>query len=131
MTELVWARAIQGIGAGAMMSMPRATVGDIFPPKERAKWMGLMMGVFGLSSIIGPALGGWITDSFSWRWVFYINLPFAVLAIIGVIFTLPKVRAEHRVKVDWLGAVLLMVGLIPILLAFTWAGSKYDLAFSY
>lgn len=125
MTELVWARGIQGIGAGAMMSMPRATVGDIFSPKERAKWMGVMMGVFGLSSIIGPALGGWITDSFSWRWVFYINLPFAVLAIIGVIFTLPKVRAEHQVKVDWLGSGLLIIGLIPILLAFTWAGSKY------
>jgi EmrB/QacA subfamily drug resistance transporter len=125
MTELVWARGIQGIGAGAMMSMPRATVGDIFSPKERAKWMGVMMGVFGLSSIIGPALGGWITDSFSWRWVFYINLPFAILAIIGVVFTLPKVRAEHQVKVDWLGSGLLIIGLIPILLAFTWAGSKY------
>lgn len=125
MMELVWARAFQGIGAGAMMSMPRATVGDIFTPKERGKWMGVMMAVFGLSSIIGPALGGWITDSFSWRWVFYINLPFAVLAIIGVITTLPKVRAEHRVKVDWLGSFILVIGLIPILLGFTWAGTKY------
>lgn len=125
MTELVWARAFQGIGAGAMMSMPRATVGDIFTPQERGKWMGVMMAVFGLSSIIGPALGGWITDTFSWRWVFYINLPFAVLAIIGVIATLPKVRAEHQVKVDWLGSVILVVGLIPILLGFTWAGTKY------
>lgn len=125
MTQLVWARAFQGIGAGAMLSMPRATVGDIFSPKERAKWMGVMMAVFGLSSIIGPALGGWITDAFSWRWVFYINLPFAVLAIIGVIATLPKVRAEHRVKVDWLGSIILVIGLIPILLGFTWAGTKY------
>ncbi|MCL6547449.1 MAG: MFS transporter [Alicyclobacillus sp.] len=125
MMELVWARAFQGIGAGAMMSMPRATVGDIFSPKERAKWMGLMMAVFGLSSIIGPALGGWITDSWSWRWVFYINLPFAVLAIIGVIATLPKVRAEQRVQVDWLGSAILVAGLIPILLGFTWAGTKY------
>ncbi|MCQ6281644.1 MDR family MFS transporter [Bacillus sp. EB600] len=125
MLELVWARAFQGIGAGAMMSMPRATVGDIFSPKERGKWMGVMMAVFGLSSILGPALGGWITDSFSWRWVFYINLPFALLAIIGVIVTLPKVRAEHRVKVDWLGSVILIIGLIPILLGFTWAGTKY------
>lgn len=126
MMELVWARAFQGIGAGAMMSMPRATVGDIFTPKERGKWMGVMMAVFGLSSIIGPALGGWITDTFSWRWVFYINLPFAVLAIIGVIATLPKVRAEHQVKIDWLGSIILVVGLIPILLGFTWAGTKYD-----
>lgn len=125
MMELVWARAFQGIGAGAMMSMPRATVGDIFAPKERARWMGVMMAVFGISSIIGPALGGWITDSFSWRWVFYINLPFAVLAIIGVMVTLPKVRAEHRVKIDWLGSIILVIGLVPILLGFTWAGSKY------
>ncbi|MFC7393827.1 MDR family MFS transporter [Scopulibacillus cellulosilyticus] len=125
MTELVWARAVQGIGAGAMMSMPRATVGDIFDPKERGKWMGVMGAVFGVSSILGPTIGGWITDTFSWRWVFYINLPFAVLAIIGVIFSLPKVRAEHRVKVDWIGSALLIVGLVPILLGFTWAGSKY------
>jgi len=125
MTQLVWARAFQGIGAGAMMSMPRATVGDIFTPRERGRWMGVMMAVFGISSIIGPALGGWITDAFSWRWVFYINLPFAVLAIIGVFVTLPTVRSEHRVKVDWLGSVLLVIGLIPILLGFTWAGSKY------
>lgn len=125
MIELVWARAFQGIGAGAMMSMPRATVGDIFTPKERGKWMGVMMAVFGVSSIIGPALGGWITDSFSWRWVFYINLPFAVLAIIGVLFALPRVRTDHQVKIDWFGSVLLVIGLIPILLGFTWAGSKY------
>jgi EmrB/QacA subfamily drug resistance transporter len=125
MNELVWARAFQGIGAGAMMSMPRATVGDIFSPKERAKWMGVMMAVFGLSSIIGPALGGWITDTLKWRWVFYINLPFAVLAIIGVIITLPKVRAEERVKVDFIGSLILVAGLVPILLGFTWAGSKY------
>lgn len=125
MIELVFARAFQGIGAGAMMSMPRATIGDIFTPKERGRWMGVMMAVFGISSIIGPALGGWITDTFSWRWVFYINLPFAVLAIIGVLLTLPRVRAEHRVKVDWQGSVLLVIGLIPILLGFTWAGTKY------
>lgn len=125
MTELIWARAFQGIGAGAMMSMPRATVGDIFDPKERGKWMGVMMAVFGLSSIIGPALGGWITDSISWRWVFYINLPFAALAIVGVLLTLPRVRADHRVKVDWQGSVILVIGLVPILLGFTWAGSKY------
>ncbi|QRF22389.1 MFS transporter [Alicyclobacillus sp. TC] len=125
MMELILARAFQGIGAGAMMSMPRATVGDIFDPKERGRWMGVMGAVFGVSSIIGPSLGGWITDTFSWRWVFYINLPFALLAILGVLFTLPKVRAEHRVKVDWLGSVLLVIGLLPILLGFTWAGSKY------
>lgn len=125
MIELIWARAFQGIGAGAMMSMPRATIGDIFNPKERGKWMGVMGAVFGVSSIIGPTLGGWITDTFSWRWVFYINLPFAAIAIIGVLLALPRVRTEHRAKVDWPGSLLLVIGLIPILIGFTWAGGKY------
>lgn len=125
MMELVIARGFQGIGAGAMLSMPRATIGDIFDPKERGRWMGVMGAVFGLSSIIGPTIGGWITDSFSWRWVFYINLPFAGMAIIGVLLTLPSVKAERRVKVDWIGSLLLVMGLIPILLGFTWAGSRY------
>lgn len=125
MLELVLARGLQGIGAGAMMSMPRATVGDIFNPKERGRWMGAMGAVFGLSSIIGPAIGGWITDTFSWRWVFYINLPLAVLAIVGVLLSLPKVRADEQVKIDWLGSVLLAAGLVPVLLGLTWAGTKY------
>lgn len=125
MMELILARAFQGIGAGAMMTMPRATVGDIFNPKERGRWMGMMGAVFGLSSLIGPTLGGWITDAWSWQWVFYINLPFAVLAIIGVLVTLPKVRTARQVKVDWFGSTLLVLGLMPILLAFTWAGSRY------
>lgn len=125
MIELVIARGIQGIGAGAMMSMPRATIGDIFNPKERGRWMGLMGAIFGLSSILGPTLGGWITDSLSWRWVFYINLPFAVLAIIGVFVFLPKVRTDHNAKIDWVGSLLLILGLVPILLGFTWAGTKY------
>ena len=103
----------------------RATVGDIFNPKERGRWMGAMGAVFGLSSIIGPAIGGWITDTFSWRWVFYINLPLAVLAIIGVVLSLPKVRANEQVKIDWFGSALLITGLVPILLGFTWVGTKY------
>ncbi|AEJ43956.1 MDR family MFS transporter [Alicyclobacillus acidocaldarius] len=124
MLELVWARAVQGVGAGAMMSMPRATIGDIFSPKERARWMGVMMAVFGLSSIVGPAIGGFITDNWSWRWVFYVNLPFVVVAIVGVVFALPTVRTKDQVKVDWQGAALLTVGLVPILLALTWAGEQ-------
>ena len=128
MLQLVVARGLQGIGAGAMMSMPRATVGDIFNPKERGRWMGVMGAVFGLSSIIGPAVGGWITDMFSWRWVFYINLPLAVLAIVGVIFSLPRVRVKEQVRVDWLGSALLVAGLVPVLLGFTWAGTKFSWA---
>lgn len=125
MTQLVAARGLQGIGAGSMMSMPRATVGDIFNPRERARWMGVMGAVWGLSSILGPAIGGWITDAFSWRWVFFITLPMAVLAIIGVLYSLPKVRVSEQVKIDWLGSALLVIGLVPMLLALTLAGTEY------
>lgn len=125
MPELIAARAFQGLGAGAMLTMPRATVGDIFNPRERGRWMGVIASVFGIASIIGPALGGWITDQWSWRWIFYINLPVAAIALIGIVMTLPTVRTEKQPNVDWLGSLFLILGLMPLLLAFTWAGSSY------
>ena len=75
MTQLIIFRAIQGLGAGAMMPISQAIIGDIFSPAERGKWQGVMMAVFGFSSIVGPTLGGWITDNWGWRWVFYVNMP--------------------------------------------------------
>jgi EmrB/QacA subfamily drug resistance transporter len=125
MMELIIFRGLQGVGAGAMLSMPRATIGDIFNPRERGRWMGVISMTFGLASIVGPLLGGWITDTLGWPWVFYINLPVATLALLGSVFALPHVRVEKQVKVDWIGSALLVVGLVPMLLAFTWAGSKY------
>ena len=125
MPELIAARIVQGLGAGALLTMPRATVGDIFNPRERGRWMGVISSIFGIASIIGPALGGWITDQWSWRWIFYINLPVAAIALAGIVLTLPTVRTEKTPKVDWQGSSLLVLGLIPLLLAFTWAGSTY------
>ncbi|MEJ2665673.1 MAG: MDR family MFS transporter [Deinococcales bacterium] len=125
MLELILARGAQGIGAGALMSMPRATIGDIFNPRERGRWMGVIAATFGISSIVGPTIGGWITDSLGWRWVFYVNLPVAAVALIAVIATLPRVRVDHRVKLDWRGSVLMAMGLVPFLLALTWAGGQY------
>ncbi|MEJ2711234.1 MAG: MDR family MFS transporter [Anaerolineales bacterium] len=125
MIELIIFRGLQGIGAGAMLSMPRATIGDIFTPRERGRWMGVISMTFGLSSIIGPYLGGWITDQFGWQWIFYINLPVAFLALLGTLYALPRVRAEKDVQVDWTGSALLVAGLVPLLLAFTWAGNQY------
>lgn len=125
MPQLILARALQGLGAGALLSMPRATVGDIFNPRERGRWMGVIASVFGVASIIGPVLGGWITDHWGWRWIFYINLPVGVLALIAVLYTLPKVKTEDQVKIDWWGSLLLVAGLVPLLLAFTWAGTAY------
>ena len=100
-------------------------IGDIFNPKERGNWIGLLNAVFGVSAIIGPYFGGWLTDTLGWRWIFYINLPVALLAFVAVAFGLPNVRRVTRHHVDWFGSATFMAGLIPILLAFTWAGSKY------
>lgn len=125
MMQLIIFRAFQGIGGGAMLSMPRATIGDIFNPRERGRWMGVIAMTFGLASIVGPFLGGWITDHWGWRWIFYINLPVAAGALAAILYALPRVRVEKRVHVDWGGSVLLVAGLIPLLLGFTWAGSRY------
>lgn len=122
-TQLIIFRAIQGIGAGAIMPIAFAIIGDIFPPAERGKWQGLFSGVFGLASIVGPALGGFITDNFSWRWIFYINLPLGALALVVLFFTLPVFRNPRASRIiDYLGTVLLLVGVTPLLLGFSLAG---------
>lgn len=125
MTQLVVFRGLQGLGAGAMMPIAIAIVGDIFPPAQRGKWQGLMMAVFGLSSIVGPWLGGWLTDHWGWRWVFYVNMPVGVLAVITAGIALPGQmrRVEHRI--DVLGAITLVAGTVPLLLGFSWAGTEY------
>jgi len=125
MPQLILARTLQGLGAGAMLSMPRATIGDIFNPRERGRWMGVIASVFGLASIVGPVMGGWITDNWGWRWVFYINLPVAGAALLAVLYALPTVKTDHQVKLDWQGSLALVAGLVPVLLAFTWAGHQY------
>lgn len=125
MPQLIIARGLQGLGAGGMLSMPRATMGDIFNPRERGRWMGVVTSVFGLASIIGPVMGGWITDNWGWRWVFYINLPVAGLALLAVLVGLPTVKTDDTVRLDWQGSLALVAGLVPMLLAFTWAGSNY------
>ena len=122
---LVVARALQGIGGGALLSMPSATVGDIFNPRERARWMALVLVFFGMASTIGPGIGGWITDHWGWRWVFYINLPVGIAALATVAYALPTVRVPATVSIDWPGSLLLVLTLVPLLLAFTWAGGQY------
>src|SRR5512140_3850548 len=104
MTQLIAFRAIQGLGAGAMMPIVQAIVGDIFPPAERGKWQGIMMAVFGLATIVGPTAGGWITDNLGWRWVFYVNLPVGILAILAAGITLPRDSRHQQHKIDYAGA---------------------------
>jgi EmrB/QacA subfamily drug resistance transporter len=126
MTELIVFRAIQGVGAGMMMPISQAIIGDIFTPAERAKYQGLLMAVFGVATIIGPTLGGFITDNLSWRWVFYVNVPFAILAMVVVFAVLPSHTALHkRATIDWLGSGALIAGVVPLLLALSWGGSTY------
>jgi EmrB/QacA subfamily drug resistance transporter len=128
MTQLISFRAFQGIGAGALMPIAIAVVGDLFTPRERGKWQGITGAVFGLASIVGPTLGGWITQNSTWRWVFYVNLPIGITAMLVLIFLMPTLRSSHvgKVSVDYIGAALLVLGTVPLLLGFTWAGTQYD-----
>jgi multidrug resistance protein len=92
MNELIGFRALQGISAGALMPIAIAVVGDLFTPRERGKWQGVTGAVWGLSAIVGPTLGGWITQNSSWRWVFYVNLPIGIIAMLVLIFLMPAQR---------------------------------------
>ncbi len=125
MTQLILYRGIQGLGAGAMMPIVQAIIGDIFPPAERGKWQGLMMAVFGLASIIGPWAGGAITDSWGWRWVFYVNMPLGILALTFCAVALPSIYRRSAHKIDYAGAAILVVAAVPMLLGFSWAGNQY------
>jgi EmrB/QacA subfamily drug resistance transporter len=127
MTQLILFRGLQGIGGGSMMVNALATIGDLFAPAERGKWQGVMGGIFGLATIVGPLLGGWLTDNFSWRWIFYVNIPVGIIAMITIASAMPKIARNTKDRsIDFAGAVLIAVGLIPLLLAFVWAGSQYD-----
>ena len=126
MNQLIAFRALQGFGAGALMPIAIAIVADLFTPRERGKWQGLTGAVWGFSAIIGPTLGGWITQNASWRWIFYVNIPIGIAALLVLIFLMPWLRsASRKVSIDYIGAALLVVGTVPALLGFTWAGSQY------
>lgn len=127
MNELIAFRAFQGLGAAALMPIAIAVIGDLFTPRERGRWQGATGAVFGLSSILGPTVGGWITDNASWRWVFYVNLPIGIAALLVLIFLMPPLRGKNtgKVSIDYLGALFLIAGTVPLMLGFTWVGSQY------
>lgn len=129
MNQLISFRALQGLGAAALLPIAIAVVGDLFTPRERARWQGITGAVFGLSSIIGPAVGGWLTEHASWRWVFYVNLPIGIIALLTLIFLMPPLRrTATSVKIDYTGAALLIAGTVPLLLGLTWAGTEFSWA---
>ncbi len=125
MTQLIIFRAFQGLGAGGLMVGAFALIGDLVPPRERGRYQGLMAGIMALSMIAGPLVGGLITDHASWRWIFYMNIPIAGVALFMLtsFLHLPRKRTEH--KIDWLGAALLGIGITAVVLITTWGGHDY------
>jgi len=126
MSELIAFRAIQGLGGGGLMVSAQAAIGDVVPPRERGKWTGLFGAVFGVSSVAGPLIGGFLTSHTSWRWIFYVNLPLGAVALVVLGITLPgKSERVHR-SIDYIGTVLLAVALSALVLATTLGGTSYD-----
>lgn len=125
MTMLIIFRAVQGIGGGGLMAIAFAIIGDVIPPRQRGRYQGYFGAVFGVSSVAGPLIGGWLTDAISWRWIFYINIPIAIAAlfITSTALQMPTSRRDH--KIDWLGASLVVGGVSSFLLYLNWAGEHF------
>ena len=125
MTQLIAYRALQGLGGGGLMISSQAITGDLIPPRVRGTYMAPMGAMFGIASILGPIVGGWLTDSVSWRWTFWINLPLGVLAFIAVAIVLHLPKHPLSEPIDWWGLILMNAGAVAIVLMATWGGNEY------
>src|ERR671913_1822184 len=125
MSMLIGGRAIQGLGAGGLLALALSIIGDVIPPRERGRYQGFFGIVFGVSSVGGPLLGGWFTDGPGWEWIFWINIPIglAALVVTSLALKMPKVRRDH--KIDYMGAAVIVASVTSILLYTAWAGSEY------
>ena len=127
MTQLIVFRGVQGIGGGAMMASAVIAIGDLFPPAERGKYQGVLGAVFAVSSIIGPTLGGFVTDQLSWHWIFFINLPLGIPVLALFVLYFPQVvRSKTKHRLDYLGMSALVLTVVPLLLALSWGGVQYE-----
>lgn len=125
MPQLIVFRAIQGIGGGGLMAIAFAIIGDVIPARERGRYSGYFGAVFGVSSLSGPLLGGWITDNLSWRWIFYINLPVGIVALIVTSMALKMPVVKRDAKIDYLGSATIVGAVSSLLLYLNWAGEHY------
>lgn len=123
--QMIAFRAIQGVGAGILMSTTVTAVGDLFAPRERAKWTGVMMAIFGFSSILGPTLGGVLIDHMAWKWLFWIFLPLGIVALVMIWLMFPKAERSSSESIDYWGSIALSASIVCLLLGFSWAGNKY------
>jgi EmrB/QacA subfamily drug resistance transporter len=128
MGQLIGFRALQGLGAGGLLVLAQAAVADVVSPRERPRYQGLFTGTFALSSVAGPLLGGIITEAFSWRWVFYVNLPVGVLALVMIAMGLRKPKSGARRAIDYAGTVLLACTTTALLLLLAWGGNTFPWA---
>jgi EmrB/QacA subfamily drug resistance transporter len=120
MEQLILFRGIQGVGAGALFPISLAVIGDLFTPAERGKYQGLFGAVFGLSALVGPALGGFITDNISWHWIFFVNIPIGIFSLAIVARVLPSFRRPHgKMNLDFVGGAIFVAGMIPLLIGLT------------
>ena len=124
--ELIAFRALQGLGGGGLMVSAQAAIGDVVPPRERGRYTGLFGAVFGLASVAGPLLGGFLTSNLSWRWIFYVNLPLGVIALFVLAATLPSVSERVHHTIDYLGTALLATGLSAIVLLASLGGTSFS-----
>ncbi|MFE1954664.1 MDR family MFS transporter [Streptomyces sp. NPDC059524] len=125
MSLLIAWRAMQGIGAGGLMVTSMALIADVIPLRERGKYQGAIGAVFGVSTVVGPLLGGLFTDHLTWRWAFYVNVPIAIVVVIAAARTIPVVKSAVRPVIDYLGIALVAVGASALILATSWGGNEY------